>query len=158
MRIIDNDARGALRLTNKTWDAIVSQPSHPWTAGASHLYTQEFMQMAHDHLNPGGVFVQWMNNQFMDEDLMRSLTATLLSVFPQVRVYRPDPNTVVFLASDLPLNPELHLAETGLPLRNAPAALFTLRHQLPRGPGQRARAGNRWRAAARHGRGADHRR
>jgi spermidine synthase len=118
--VIVNDARGALRLTRKTWDAIVSQPSHPWTAGASHLYTREFMQLAHDHLNPGGVFVQWMNVMFMDEDLMRSLTATLLSVFPEVRVYRPDPNTVVFLASDLPLNPEQRLAETGLPLRTAP--------------------------------------
>jgi hypothetical protein len=37
-----------------------------------------------------------------------------------VRVYRPDPNTVVFLASDRPLNPETGLASTGLPLRDAP--------------------------------------
>jgi spermidine synthase len=120
VRIILNDARGALRLTNRRYDSIVSQPSHPWTAGASHLYTREFMQLARDHLNTGGVFVQWMNVIFMDEDLMRSLTATLLSVFPEVRVYRPDPNTVVFLASDLPLNPERLLAQNGLPLRDAP--------------------------------------
>ena len=103
VNIILNDARGALRLTNRRYDAIVSQPSHPWTAGASHLYTREFMQLAHDHLTPDGVFVQWMNVIFMDEDLLRSLTATLLSVFREVRVYRPDPNTVVFLASDQPL-------------------------------------------------------
>jgi spermidine synthase len=120
VRVIRNDARGALRLTARKYDAIVSQPSHPWTAGASHLYTREFMQLARDHLNPGGVFVQWMNVIFMDEDLMRSLTGTLLSVYPEVRVYRPDPNTVVFLASDLPLNVEQRLAETNMPLRNAP--------------------------------------
>jgi hypothetical protein len=78
------------------------------------------MQLAHDHLTLDGVFVQWMNVIFMDEDLMRSLTATLLSVFGEVRVYRPDPNTVVFLASDQPLNPELQLAQTGYPLRSAP--------------------------------------
>jgi predicted membrane-bound spermidine synthase len=120
VNIILNDARGAMRLTSRRYDAIVSQPSHPWTAGASHLYTREFMQLAHDHLTPDGVFVQWMNVIFMDEDLMRSLTATLLSVFPQVRVYRPDPNTVVFLASDQPLEPERTLARTGLPLRDAP--------------------------------------
>ena len=83
VNIIVNDARGALRLTNRRYDAIVSQPSHPWTAGASHLYTREFMQLAHDHLTPDGVFVQWMNVIFMDEDLLRSLTATLLSVFPR---------------------------------------------------------------------------
>jgi len=120
VNIILNDARGALRLTDRRYDAIVSQPSHPWTAGASHLYTREFMQLAHDHLNLDGVFVQWMNVIFMDEDLMRSLTATLLSVFGEVRVYRPDPNTVVFLASDQPLNLELQLAQTGNPLRGAP--------------------------------------
>jgi spermidine synthase len=120
VNIIVNDARGALRLTDRRYDAIVSQPSHPWTAGASHLYTREFMQLAHDHLTLDGVFVQWMNVIFMDEDLMRSLTATLLSVFGEVRVYRPDPNTVVFLASDQPLNPELQLAQSGYPLRSAP--------------------------------------
>ena len=120
VNVILNDARGALRLTDRRYDAIVSQPSHPWTAGASHLYTREFMQLAHEHLNPGGVFVQWMNVMFMDEDLLRSLTATLLSVFPELRVYRPDPSTLVFLASDQPLNLETQLAATGMPLRGAP--------------------------------------
>ena len=120
VNVIVNDARGALRLTSKRYDAIVSQPSHPWTAGASHLYTREFMQLASDHLEPGGVFVQWMDANFMDEALMRSLTATLLSVYSEVRVYRPDPTTVVFLASDLPLNLEQRLAETGRPLSSAP--------------------------------------
>jgi len=120
VNIVLNDARGALRLTDHRYHAIVSQPSHPWTAGASHLYTREFMQLAHDHLTPDGVFVQWMNVIFMDEDLLRSLTATLLSVFGEVRVYRPDPNTIVFLASDQPLALEGQLAATGLPLRDAP--------------------------------------
>ena len=45
VNVITNDARGALSLTDKRYDAIVSQPSHPWTAGASHLYTREFMQL-----------------------------------------------------------------------------------------------------------------
>ena len=81
VHLISNDARGALSLTARKYDAIVSQPSHPWTAGASHLYTLEFMQQARDHLNDGGVFVQWMNVTFMDEALLRSLTATLLTVF-----------------------------------------------------------------------------
>ncbi len=120
VHVILNDARSALRLTKRRYDAIVSQPSHPWTAGASHLYTREFVQLAHQHLSPNGVFVQWMNVIFMDEDLLRSLTATLLEVFTEVRVYRPDPNTMVFLASDAPLDLEGQVARTGLPLRDAP--------------------------------------
>ena len=120
VNLIVNDARGSLRLTSHRYDAIVSQPSHPWTAGASHLYTREFMQLAHEHLTPDGVFVQWMNVIFMDEPLLKSLTATLLDVYRNVRVYRPDPNTVVFLASDGELELETAVAATGQPLNSAP--------------------------------------
>ncbi len=118
--IVTNDARGALRLTDRRYDAIVSQPSHPWTAGASHLYTREFMRLAAEHLTPGGIFVQWMNVSFLDEGLLRSLTATLLAVFSEVRIYRPDPNTLVFLASDSPIDPESPLVGSGYPLNRSP--------------------------------------
>jgi spermidine synthase len=64
------------------------------------------MQQVRDHLSEGGVFVQWMNASFLDESLLRSLTATLVSAFGEVRLYRPDPDTLVFLASSKPLEPE----------------------------------------------------
>ncbi|MEZ5475905.1 MAG: fused MFS/spermidine synthase, partial [Steroidobacteraceae bacterium] len=120
LTIIANDARGALSLTSKHYDAIVSQPSHPWTAGASHLYTREFMQLARDHLTDDGVFVQWMNVAFLDERLLRSLSATLLDVFGELRVYRPDPATLVFVAATKPLDLERQLVATGIPLRRTP--------------------------------------
>jgi spermidine synthase len=116
VRVIENDARNALRLTAKTWDAIVSQPSHPWTAGASHLFTREFVQSAKTHLSPGGVFVQWMNSEFVTAPLLRSLAATLHAEFPHVRLYHPQARVLVFLASDAPLDLELELARTGRPL------------------------------------------
>jgi predicted membrane-bound spermidine synthase len=120
INVITNDARGALGLTDKRYDAIVSQPSHPWTAGASHLYTLEFMQQAREHLTEGGVFVQWMNVNFVDEQLLRSLTATLLAAFQNVRIYRPDPATLVFLASAAPFRLEQDVAATGVPLVYSP--------------------------------------
>jgi spermidine synthase len=120
INVIMNDARGALGLTNKRYDAIVSQPSHPWTAGASHLYTLEFMKQAREHLNENGVFVQWMNVNFVDESLLRSLTATLLAAFENVRIYRPDPATLVFLASAAPFRLEQNVASTGVPLVYSP--------------------------------------
>ncbi len=120
LTLISNDARGALNLTGRKYDAIVSQPSHPWTAGASHLYTLEFMRQARAHLRDDGVFVQWMNVTFLNEPLLRSLTATLLEAFGEVRLYRPDPNTLVFLASAMPLNVEVDLAASGRPLLYSP--------------------------------------
>lgn len=87
IRVIINDARGALELTEKRYDAIVSQPSHPWTAGASHLYTREFLEIARQHMNEEGVFVQWLGAHFVDERLFRSFAATMLAVFPHVQLY-----------------------------------------------------------------------
>ena len=111
-----NDARNALRLTRKSYDAIVSQPSHPWTAGASHLFTREFAADVKRHLNEGGVFLQWMNSEFVDEDLLRTLAATLVAEFEHVRLYHPWTQVLMFLASDAPLDVELELARTGRPL------------------------------------------
>jgi len=104
IRLVVNDARGALLLTDARFDAIVSQPSHPWTMGASHLYTREFFSLAAEHLEPGGVFVQWIGLTFVDEALLRSLVATLLDVFPHLEVFKQS-GAVLFAASDAPLDP-----------------------------------------------------
>lgn len=115
-----NDARSALTLTDKKYDAIVSQPSHPWTAGASHLYTKEFMELAKEHLSEDGVYLQWMNTQFVDEFLLKSLCATMLDVYPYVRVYQWNPEVMFFLGSDEPLDVERQIALTGRPMRDDP--------------------------------------
>ena len=126
VRLVVNDARGALQLTDARFGAIVSQPSHPWTAGASHLYTREFFSLAASHLEPGGVFVQWIGLAFVDQDLLRSLVATLLDVFPHVALFRPSAGAVLFAASDRPIDP---VATAGAALAATPAdyARFDLR-------------------------------
>ncbi len=121
-----NDARGSLVLTTRRYDAIISQPSHPWTAGASHLYTQEFFSLVRDHLNPGGVFSQWIGLRFVDEDLLRTIVATLQDTFVNVRLYQPVTGSVVFLASDS----ELDLEESA-PRALAMAAPDFARYGLP---------------------------
>jgi spermidine synthase len=103
-----NDARNALLLTNRHFDAIVSQPSHPWSAGASHLYTREFFELARSRLTADGVFVQWIGFGFVDEELFRTLLATLTTVFENVRVYSPpiQGGGALFIASDTALDIE----------------------------------------------------
>lgn len=104
LRIHTNDARSALQLTEKSFDAIVSQPSHPWTAGSSHLFTREFFELVRQRLAPDGVFVQWMGLRFVDGELMRSLLATLATVFSHVEVFEPPPGGgFLFMASNEPL-------------------------------------------------------
>jgi spermidine synthase len=120
LNIIINDARGALALSDKRYDIIVSQPSHPWTAGASHLYTREFLQQVQEHLQPNGVFVQWMLTELVSPSLLRSLIATLLDVFPSAELFRPIPNLLIVLASDQPLETLGEIARTGEPMKSAP--------------------------------------
>lgn len=106
LNIIINDARGALKLTDRNYDVIVSQPSHPWTAGASHLYTREFLKLSAQHLNPGGVFVQWLGSSFVDETLLGSFCAAALEVFPHVQLYLIGDNFVI-ASSDQALDERL---------------------------------------------------
>lgn len=89
VRLHLDDARSALQLAGHGFDAIVSQPSHPWTGGSSHLFTREFYELVRRRLNPRGVFVQWMAFAFVDEPLFRTLIATLRGAFPHVEVYQP---------------------------------------------------------------------
>lgn len=113
VRVTVNDARGSLQLTTAKWDVIVSQPSHPWTAGASHLFTQEFFAQAHAHLEPGGVLAQWLGPGFTDEPLLRSLLATLRQVFPHVELYwLVRDEALFFLASDAPIQAPAASART----------------------------------------------
>jgi spermidine synthase len=98
------DARGAMTLSDATYDAIVSQPSHPWTSGASHLYTREFFDLVHSKLEPGGVFVQWIGAGFVDNELFGNLMASMTSTFRHVHVYRPVSAALVFMASDEPID------------------------------------------------------
>jgi len=109
VRLHVNDARNALLLSERRFDAIVSQPSYPWTGGTANLFTREFFELVESRLEPDGVFVQWLGIQLVNDPLFRSLVATLRSVFPFVRVYSPPPQgrtAVVFVASNAPLELE----------------------------------------------------
>lgn len=106
LRLIENDARNALVLTDRRYDILVSQPSHPWTSGSANLYSRGFLELARSRLTPDGVLLVWINAQFIDEALLRDIAVTVTAVFPQVRLYRPERMELMFLASAAPLEPE----------------------------------------------------
>ena len=116
LNLVINDARNAVMLSARRYDIIVSQPSHPWTGGASHLYTREFLALAKSRLNAGGVFLQWINARFVDEALLKVLAATVADQFSHVELYQPEREVLLFLGSDAPI-------ETWDGARNAARAL-----------------------------------
>lgn len=78
-----NDARNTLLVEKQKYDIIAAQPSHPWLAGASNVFTQEFFHLVKTRLNDEGIFSQWINLFRMDVTTLRSLFKAFYSVFPE---------------------------------------------------------------------------
>ncbi|MBI5518159.1 MAG: fused MFS/spermidine synthase [Deltaproteobacteria bacterium] len=99
-RLLVDDARARLVLApSGAYDAVVSQPSHPWLAGSSALYTREFFREVRRALRPGGVFALWVNLFHNDIAHTRAIVATLREVFPTVQGFTIGDNSLVLSAS-----------------------------------------------------------
>jgi hypothetical protein len=106
-RVLDNpkvhvfrgDARELLGVARLEYDLIVSEPSNPYRAGIASLYTQDFYQRVLQRLAPHGVFVQWVQSYEIDASTVRTIYATLGSVFPSVETYRGLPADMFLIAS-----------------------------------------------------------
>lgn len=78
-----NDARNTLLTESTKYDIIASQPSHPWLARASNVFTKDFFTLVKSRLNEGGIYGQWVNLFRMDATTLKSLLRAFYEVFPQ---------------------------------------------------------------------------
>lgn len=81
------DARRFVRSTQEQYDVIVADLFHPAREGAGTLYTLEHFRAIKNRLAENGLFCQWLPLFQMDQATIRTVTATLLDVFPHVRAY-----------------------------------------------------------------------
>jgi len=81
-RVIVGDGRSHLLLSDQQYDVIISEPSNPWMAGVSTLFTREFFAAARGRLRPGGILCQWAHTYNISDADLRSIVATFLSAFP----------------------------------------------------------------------------
>ena len=105
--LIVGDGRSHLALSNQEYDVIVSEPSNPWIAGVSSLFTKEFFDSAKQRLAPGGVICQWANAYNISEADLKSIVATFTSVFPNGTVWLVGGDDVLLLASLEPIDTAL---------------------------------------------------
>ncbi|MBI5477352.1 MAG: fused MFS/spermidine synthase [Deltaproteobacteria bacterium] len=89
VKLVDNDGRNYLEMTNEQHDVIISEPSNPWITGASNLFTREFFRTVRSRLAPGGRYLQWLQIYEIAPDNVRSILGTLARVFPEVLVFQP---------------------------------------------------------------------
>lgn len=86
-RMILDDARNYLLLSDGTYDVITSEPSNPWIAGVGTLFTRESFSLARDRLRDGGLYVQWLGLLKMETDDFKAVIRTFTDVFPESALF-----------------------------------------------------------------------
>lgn len=93
------DGRELVLTTRDRYDLIVSEPSNPYRAGISSLYTIEFYEAVSHHLRDKGLFVQWVQGYEVSADTIRTIARTLRRVLPHVEVWQSMFGDILFMAS-----------------------------------------------------------
>lgn len=105
--MVFGDGRTAIQGADRKYDLIISEPSNPWLAGVSNLFTREFFRAARERLTEDGVLAQWIQtyNFTLSDYLM--IVRTLRSEFPHFGVILcANGLDTVLLASNRPLVPD----------------------------------------------------
>ncbi len=108
VHITFGDAREVLLTSRNRYDIIFSEPSNPYRAGVASLFTRDYYAAAADRLNPDGLFLQWVQGYEVDTETIRSLYATVASVFPVIETWQLRESDLLLVATRHPLryNPD----------------------------------------------------
>jgi len=148
------DAQSFLRSVPRSYDLIISEPSNPWVAGISGLFTREFFEEMSNKLNPRGLATVWFHTYEQSDEGVNLVMRTIGSVFPYAIVGRsPNYSDVIVVASNEPIQPDFEamedrfdqpavrndLASIGIPNLASLLFLYTLTQErfqgvLPAGP------------------------
>jgi spermidine synthase len=82
-----DDGRHYLMTTQERFDGITVDPLDPWVKGAANLYTNEFLDVMKQHLNPGGVVTIYIQLFETDLEAVKSSVATFFEVFPNGTIW-----------------------------------------------------------------------
>ena len=107
VHLIYGDARELLLTGRNRYDLIFSEPSNPYRAGISSLFTLEYYQAVAQRLRPEGIFVQWVQGYEIDGLSLSSIYATLASVFPSVETWQSTAGDLLLVCGRQPLTYDL---------------------------------------------------
>jgi spermidine synthase len=99
LRVHVEDARNFLLQTDRTYDVITTDATHPSNASSWTLFTTEFYRQVDRHLAPGGVFLQWVPLHSMSIADYLSVLRTFQSVFPNATLWYTGGSHTLLLAT-----------------------------------------------------------
>jgi hypothetical protein len=94
-----DDARSYFASRNERYDLILSEPSNPWVAGVSGLFTTEFYAHVGRFLTPHGVFGQWLHLSEISDGLVLGVVRALAENFPSYALYAVGGHDILIVAS-----------------------------------------------------------
>ena len=114
VRVIYDDAREVLLTADDEYDLVFSEPSNPYRAGISSLFTSEFYAAVAERLTDDGIFMQWLQAYEVDARTVQTVYATLATVFPHVETWELQVDSDMLLVASLaPIDHDLvRLRET----------------------------------------------
>lgn len=87
VRLINDDGRSFLRLTDQKYDLVTSEPPPPMAAGVYRLYSTEYYRDIRDRLTPTGMMSQWLPVYQMPMEAVELAIASFVEVFPNAVLY-----------------------------------------------------------------------
>ncbi|MCF7762684.1 MAG: fused MFS/spermidine synthase [Verrucomicrobia bacterium] len=82
------DAKSFLKLTQRSYDIIISEPSNPWMAGVAGVFSLEYYENCREKLKPGGLMAQWVQIYESSEEMLDMVIRTFSEVFPHTSIWR----------------------------------------------------------------------
>ncbi|MBN1410194.1 MAG: fused MFS/spermidine synthase [Spirochaetales bacterium] len=87
INFIVNDGRNFILTTDKKYDIISADATHPTSSDSWILYTREFYDLCKSRLTEGGIMCQWIPLHGMLERDYMILIDTFRAVFPHISLY-----------------------------------------------------------------------
>lgn len=87
VRIFHDDGRAYLARHRKAYDIIVANTLHPWSVGATGLYSREYFGRVRAALRPGGIAVQWVPIARITRRQLEAILRTYFTVFDEGGVW-----------------------------------------------------------------------
>ncbi|MDR3012413.1 MAG: hypothetical protein LBU70_04305 [Chitinispirillales bacterium] len=94
------DAKTFFSTGSRTYDVIVSEPSNPWVSGVSSLFSLEFFNHVRNHLNDGGILMQWFHSYEASVTILVSILKALEESFPVYEMYIAGSDLLIIAAKD----------------------------------------------------------
>jgi len=94
------DARSFLRSAEPAYDVVIANTLHPWSLGATGLYSLEYFERLRRTLATGGIAAQWIPVAGIRPESFRGILRSFFGAFEQGAVFWGEDNVILLGAAE----------------------------------------------------------